>query len=122
MSERATGTAGSRAEDQALALLQRAGLILLQRNYRCRLGEIDLIMREGATLVFVEVRFRRSDAFGGPAASVDGRKQRRILTAAQRYLQSHPQASNRPCRFDVVAICPQSEPALDWIRDAFRAG
>lgn len=102
-------------------MLRDAGLAQVERNYRCRLGEIDLVMSEGATLVFVEVRFRRSSIFGGPAASVDAAKRRRILGAARHYLQRHPEAARRPCRFDVIAICPQGNPPLDWIRDAFRA-
>ncbi len=113
--------AGREAEDQALRTLRSAGLVPVARNYRCRMGEIDLVMSEGATLVFVEVRFRRSSAFGGPAASVDRAKRRRILSAAQHYLQRHPEAAKRPCRFDVVAICPQDDPPLDWIRGAFGA-
>ncbi len=106
--------AGSNAEAQACAHLRAHGLHLVAKNFRCRGGEIDLIMRDGATLVFVEVRFRRSNRFGDPAATVDLRKQARLVTAAQTYLQKFRSAS--PCRFDVVAI---TAGRLDWIPDAF---
>ncbi len=106
--------AGSSAEAQACAHLRAHGLRLVAKNFRCRGGEIDLIMRDGATLVFVEVRFRRSNRFGDPAATIDLRKQARLVTAAQTYLQKFRTAS--PCRFDVVAI---TAGRLDWIPDAF---
>lgn len=112
---------GQRAEDLALAHLQRAGLRLLERNYRTPGrggGEIDLIMRtrEG-TLVFVEVRARASAVGGGAAASVGSVKQRRILLAAQHYLQRWP--SPPPCRFDVVAL---DAGQISWLQAAFDAG
>lgn len=107
---------GAQAEDRARAHLERAGLRLLTRNYRCPRGEIDLVMADGDTLVFVEVRFRASRAFGGAAASVDARKRARLVAAAQHYLLAHP--ADRPCRFDVVAA--DGEAAIEWLRDAFR--
>ena len=93
---------GQQGEQQALAYLQQQGLILIERNYRRPFGEIDLIMRDHSTLVFVEVRSRAKGRFGGAAASITATKQRRLILAAQSYLQSftHPPA----CRFDVVAI------------------
>ena len=111
---------GQEAEQQASEYLQQQGLRPLARNYRCRSGEIDLIMKSHDSLVFVEVRFRRYSAFGGAAASVDRRKQRRLLATAQHYLQQH-KASNRPCRFDVVAVLPGPDGTLtfDWIQNAF---
>ncbi len=113
---------GEEAETLALAHLQRQGLRLVERNYRCRAGEIDLIMEHGEALVFVEVRMRAGSAFGGAAASVDGRKQRRILTTALHYLQHHPERARQPARFDVVAIEPRGgETGIDWIPDAFQA-
>ncbi|RCX33420.1 YraN family protein [Thioalbus denitrificans] len=111
---------GREAEERACRHLTAAGLRLLERNFNSRRGEIDLVMREGATLVFVEVRYRRSDRFGSGAESVDRRKMSRILAAARHYLQLHPGAADRPCRFDVVAIGPgDGNGGIDWIRDAF---
>lgn len=107
---------GDAAEAHAVAHLQRAGLHLVERNYRCRGGEIDLVMRDGDQLVFVEVRYRSRAGFGGAAASVDGRKQQRLITAASHYLQQR--RVNCACRFDVVAIDGQAH-RIDWLRDAF---
>jgi putative endonuclease len=107
---------GQAGEDQALAYLERNGLRLLERNFRCKGGEIDLVMEEGATLVFVEVRKRAASAFGGAAASVGARKQARLIVAAQRYLQRYRLPP--PCRFDVVAI---DGATLDWLRNAIDA-
>lgn len=111
---RALGDAKERA---ACDYLQRQGLRLVAHNVRCRLGEVDLVMRDGDTLVFVEVRYRRAQGFGGAAASVDRRKQARLIAAAGFYLQRHP--CDLPCRFDVVALGDGG--SLDWIRDAFSA-
>jgi uncharacterized protein (TIGR00252 family) len=80
-----------------------------------RFGEIDLVMRDGATLVFVEVRYRRSDRFGAPAETVDRRKQQRLTAAANHYLQAHPTVL--PCRFDVVAVSGGDR--IEWIKNAF---
>jgi putative endonuclease len=113
---------GRAAEDAALRFLESMGCTLLQRNYRCRLGEIDLVMREGGSLVFVEVRARASDAFGGAAASVGPAKRRRLAAAARHYLMSHPRDARLPARFDVVAIPgPGGENSPHWIRAAFDA-
>ena len=107
---------GAAAEDLAAAYLARNGLAILARNYRCRGGEIDLVAREGATLVFVEVRYRRSLAFGGAGGSVDARKQARILLAARRYLAGQGDVA---CRCDVVALDALDPARIEWIRDAF---
>ncbi|HZG20788.1 MAG TPA: YraN family protein [Herbaspirillum sp.] len=107
---------GDAAEDQALAYLQQQGLQLVERNFRCRGGEIDLILREGATVVFVEVRARASAAFGGAAASVTPAKQRRLLLAAQVWLQAQRQTP--ACRFDVIAL---EGGQLQWLRNAIDA-
>jgi putative endonuclease len=108
-SKQATGDEG---EDQALQYLLAAGLHLVQRNFLCKGGEIDLIMRDRQHLVFVEVRKRSSAQFGGALASVTPRKQKRLIHAAQVYLQSlKPQPA---CRFDVVAI--EAEQLL-WLKD-----
>lgn len=113
--------AGQRAEDRALAHLQRQGLSLVQRNFRTPGrggGEIDLIMREpDGTLVFVEVRARAGAAHGGALASVGAAKQQRIVRAAQHYLLRLPALP--PCRFDVVAIEGER---IEWVRAAFDAG
>ena len=106
---------GQRAEATALAHLSAHGLKLQQRNYRCRGGEIDLVMRDGDTVVFVEVRFRRSERFGSPAATVDRRKQSRLMRAARHYLGRHGLVM---CRFDVVGITGEP-PRIQWIRNAF---
>lgn len=111
---------GQAAEDAALAFLQDQGLTLLARNHRCRLGEIDLVMRHGESLVFVEVRARRSDAYGGAVASVGVAKQRRLTAAARHFLMRHPREADRPARFDVVAISGAGhENSIQWIRAAF---
>lgn len=116
-------TDGRTAETAARTFLQKAGLTEIAANAAYRGGEIDLVMRDGAgTVVFVEVRFRRSRAFGGGAASVDAGKRRRIVHAALRFLQDHPAYADAPCRFDVIdADGDPAAPRLDWIRDAFRA-
>lgn len=106
---------GDHHEQQARSYLEQQGLRHIASNVRCKRGELDLVMRDGDTLVFVEVRFRASARFGGAAASVDPRKQARLITAASHYLQR--QAAERPCRFDVVAI--DGSGAIHWIRHAF---
>jgi putative endonuclease len=107
---------GQAGEDQALAHLQKNGLSLVERNFRCKGGEIDLVMQQGATLVFVEVRKRADGAYGGAAASVTPRKQRRLIIAAQVYLQRFRMPP--PCRFDVVAI---DGTLIDWLKNAIDA-
>lgn len=97
---------------------------LLERNYRCRAGEIDLLMMEGGTLVLVEVRSRTTAMHGGAAATVGHRKQQRFIRAARHLLLTRTEYRRLPARFDVVAIdagAPGStEPVVTWIRDAFR--
>lgn len=116
-----TRQAGQDAEDRALAYLQRAGLQLIARNYRTPGrggGEIDLIMRAAdGTCVFVEVRQRKSQSFGGAAASVSATKQKRIRFAARHFLMQ--QASTPACRFDVIAV---DGAQLQWLQGAFDAG
>lgn len=108
--------AGGDAEERAEAFLGRQGLAIVARNYRTRLGEIDLIARDGATLVFVEVRLRSDARFGGAAASITPRKQRRIVAAARQFLMRFERVP--PCRFDVVAI---DRNECEWLRGAFEA-
>ena len=111
---------GAAVEAAARAHLERAGLRPVASNARYRGGELDLVMADGPSLVFVEVRYRRSSAFGGGAGSVDLHKRRRLLHAAQMFLAVHPQHAQAPCRFDVVEA-EGEPPRLHWIRDAFRA-
>ncbi|XOV84308.1 MAG: YraN family protein [bacterium] len=115
---------GLLGEQAALDHLLAAGLTLVELNYRCRLGEIDLIMQEpsalGSTLVFVEVRYRNTQQFGGAAASVNPTKQKKIIRAAQHFLKTHTRLGKQPARFDVVALTGKPEdPELRWIRQAF---
>lgn len=110
--------AGEAAEALACRYLERQGLVLIERNYRCRAGEVDLIMRDGECLVFVEVRSRRHSGYATPAETITRAKQRRVCRAAAYYLLTH--RYNAPCRFDVIAILQQQQ-QLDWIRGAFQA-
>ncbi|WP_415916793.1 YraN family protein [Xanthomonas arboricola] len=111
---------GAAVEALARALLEQAGLRLVVGNANYRGGELDLVMRDGQALVFVEVRYRRDNRFGGGAASVDARKRRKLVLAAQLFLAHHPALATLPCRFDVVEASGEP-PVLNWIRDAFRA-
>jgi putative endonuclease len=123
LSPETTTDLGRRAEDQALAYLESRGLHLLLRNHRCRGGEIDLVLREGEVLVLVEVRSRSSRDYGGAAASIGPRKQRRLILAARHLLRTRPELARLRARFDVVAIDAGETPGtttLEWIRDAFR--
>ncbi|MGH8277976.1 MAG: YraN family protein [Gammaproteobacteria bacterium] len=122
MSEVPHLAAGRAAEDHALALLRAAGLKPLTRNYRCPQGELDLVMRDGDTLVVIEVRFRHDSGFGGAADTVDRRKQAKLLRAAQHYLQRDAALRRLPVRFDVVAVSggAAGAPRTEWIKDAFR--
>jgi len=115
---------GRRRERQALAFLGARGLKLLAINYRCRVGELDLVMREAGAdmLVVVEVRSRRAGALCSAEASISRSKRQRIIRATRHYLARHPWLASRPLRFDVVAISQSDgENELRWIRDAFRA-
>ncbi len=109
--------AGEAAERLALRFLQEQGLRLVQSNFRCKSGELDLIMRDGGVLVVVEVRRRRSNSHGGPLASITGGKQARIIAAAQQYVIMR-RLTHLPLRFDVVTFTGDQPP--HWIKDAFR--
>ena len=112
---------GRQYEDLVCAHLQRAGLQLLDRNFHTRCGEIDLVLREQQTLVFVEVRFRRSIRYGSPVASVNPAKQRKIRQAAKLYLLMKGLYEKVPCRFDVVGVTPEQDKlACRWIKNAFQ--
>jgi len=113
---------GEQQEKLAAAYLMKHGLTLVDLNYQCRVGEIDLIMRDGSQLVFVEVRYRRSSKFGSPAETVDPRKQRKLINSAQLYLLALHMTDKTSCRFDIVGITPSTAPNtlhFDWIKDAF---
>jgi putative endonuclease len=115
---------GQKAEILARDYLEQNGLRLVAQNWHCKRGELDLIMLDGATLVFVEVRFRKHLSWGGALESVDMRKRGKLILAAQQYLQSEPRWSKSPCRFDVVAIEPdrlQNAPRLNWLKSAFES-
>lgn len=113
---------GAEAETLACNYLTAHGLALVERNFRSRHGEIDLVMHDRDNLVFVEVRYRRESRYGSSAESVDRRKQARITACARFFIQRHPQSGNRPCRFDVMAISGDLlQPRIEWIRDAFPA-
>lgn len=120
---RRTVDIGRDAERAAAEFLQARGLRPVARNFRCRGGEVDLVMRHGEHLVFVEVRYRRSERFGNAAESVVASKRRRLLHAAEYYLlREHRTGNPPPVRFDVVAVRPQQGGLhLEWIVDAFRA-
>jgi putative endonuclease len=114
---------GGQWERVAESFLHNRGLQTLHRNYRCRSGEIDLVMLDGATLVFVEVRYRRDDRYGSGAATVTRLKQGRLVSAARHFLGRHARHRQRPCRFDVVSIGGEADRAqLNWIPDAFETG
>jgi len=104
---------GRQWENTAQLYLQRHGLVLIEANFRCKLGEIDLIMREDRTLVFVEVRQRAAGAQVSAAASISPAKVRRVVRAAQVYLQRYPRLP--PCRIDVVAI---DGGRIEWLKNA----
>ena len=117
---------GAMIEAAARAYLLQSGLREVAANANYRIGELDLVMldesgRDGATLVFVEVRYRRDARYGGGAASVDFNKRRKLVRAAQLVLASHREFANAACRFDVVeADGDPDAPRLNWLRDAFR--
>jgi putative endonuclease len=107
---------GASAEDAAAAFLAAHGLNLLERNYRCRFGEIDLVLRDGPTLVFVEVRFRASPAFGGAAESITATKRQKLLRTARHYMAAHREFP--ACRFDAVLLNGDIG-NIEWVVNAF---
>lgn len=111
-----TKASGKLAETLSAGYLQARGLRLIERNYNCRLGEIDLILSDGPVLVFAEVRLRRNRDYGGAAASITAAKRQRILGAARHYLSGRPE---RPCRFDVILLDALDPDHIEWIKDAF---
>ncbi len=108
---------GALAEKLAAAYLQKNGLVLLESNFSCRFGEIDLILQDADVMVFAEVRLRKNADFGGAAASITPAKQARIMKAAQLYLQT---LSRQPaCRFDAVLLDGLDTNRIQWIKNAF---
>ena len=107
---------GNAAEALACVFLQKKGLKLIERNFRCTYGEIDLIMQDGNTLVFIEVRLRSGANFGGAAMSINQSKQQKLRRSAALYLQNYGDCA---CRFDAVLMSKVDISALEWIKDAF---
>ena len=110
---------GQHAEQRALAFLVENGLKLVSQNYSCRLGEIDLIMRDGAYLVFAEVRARSSMRFGGGIASITYAKRKKIIKTTSYYLMKYKLQDRFPIRFDVLSI--DGKGVITWLKDAFTA-
>jgi putative endonuclease len=110
---------GLAAEDLACQYLCQQGLRLIERNFRCRVGELDLIMEDGTDLVFVEVRSRHNNRYGTPAETITPVKRRRLVRTALFFLQQR--RLDAPCRFDIIAISQASgKPKLEWIKNAFQ--
>lgn len=110
---------GQQYERLAVKFLKQHGMKILRQNYRSKMGEIDVIARDGNTLVFIEVKYRQSTQFGSSAEMVSYNKQIKIIKTAQLYLTQHPDAQNVPCRFDIIAIQHQPRLLIDWIQNAF---
>ncbi len=112
---------GTKVESGACHFLAQRGLSLVTRNFSCRMGEIDLIMLDVHILVFIEVRYRATNRFGGGKGSVTTPKQLRLIRTASHFLQRKPQFSDCVCRFDVVAVTGSVKAfCYEWIQDAFR--
>lgn len=116
-------SSGEQAERRAERHLLAQGLRTLFRNWRCKRGELDLVMLDGDTVVFVEVRYRLHSQWGGAAGSVDASKRKKLVLAAQYFLLKEPRWADAPCRFDVVAIegsdCASA--GLNWLKNAFES-
>lgn len=110
---------GDYAEQLACTFLEQKGLVLIEKNYRTPFGEIDIIMRDKEYLVFIEVRYRRSDDFGGALESINWRKQQKLIRTATCYVQRKAFASELPTRFDAVILSDIKNPKIEWIEDAF---
>ena len=109
-------TEGRRAEDLAARFLSQQGLLILEKNYRLRGGEVDLIAKDGSVLVFVEVRYRASEAFGGASESITHQKQQKIIRAASYYLARLPKTP--VCRFDCLLFDSLAKEPT-WLKNAF---
>ena len=108
---------GTDAEQDAERFLRQQNLVFIARNYRCRFGEIDLIMRDGSAIVFIEVRMRRNNVFGGAAHSITPAKQKKLVYTAKHFLAT--QNNIPPCRFDAVLLSGDKGEKIEWIKDAF---
>ncbi|WP_455201899.1 YraN family protein [Kaarinaea lacus] len=121
-----TNAIGQNAEDLALRFLKKQGMKLIERNYHCKAGELDLVMQHKNALVFVEVRYRKHTGFGSGAETIDRRKQQKILKSAEHFLQRHSKYAALPCRIDVISITAlqktnNQRPDIDWIPNAIQA-
>lgn len=119
-----TSELGRAAEQAACQFLEHQGLVLLEKNYRCRYGEIDLIMQHGNALVFIEVRYRSNTRYGSGSETINYQKQQKLIATASHYLQKHKQSANQHCRFDVISLTASNEKKIDmakiqWISNAF---
>jgi len=113
---------GQEAETRAVQFLASAGLAILLRNYRCRMGELDIVARDGAVLVIAEVRLRSRSDYGGAAASITLTKRQRIVRTARHLLARNASMARMPARFDVVLVPPAGAGEIEWIRAAFAVG
>jgi putative endonuclease len=111
--------AGIEAEKLAATFLANHGLKLVTQNYHCRFGEIDLIMTDASTLVFIEVKLRSGSQFGGAAASITRQKQQKLILTAQHYLQQTNYKTEPACRFDAILMPKTNLQHIEWIRNAF---
>lgn len=109
-------TLGNQAEKVALSYLEQQGLTLIKKNYQTRFGEIELIMQDGKSIVFAEVRLRKNNIFGGGSESITQAKQRKIVKVPQQFLQHH---CNQACRFDAIAMDKEEIQHIQWIKHAF---
>jgi len=107
---------GDTAEEKAVTYLLKAGLKIIERNYRAKTGEIDIIAKDKDAVVFVEVKFRRNSSFGQPYESVTYQKQQKIIRTAQYFLQKNRKHSNKSCRFDIISILDNE---ITWLKNAF---
>ena len=117
-----TRAKGNHGEQLALRYMLQQGLSLVEQNMSCRYGEIDIIMRDADEWVFVEVRLRQSQAFGGGLESVTRSKQKKLINSAEYYIQKHHKTHFEGCRFDIIEVSGAlSSPNINWIKDAFWA-
>ncbi len=111
---------GEQAEQIAHDYLKAKGLRLIEANYRCRVGELDLVMLDGQVLVIIEVRYRKSSRIAGPLQTIDSHKRRRLALAARHFLMRHGHLQDRPIRFDVIGLTgSMANPSINWSKNAF---
>ncbi len=119
LSDNPRHASGRAAEALAREHLQDHGLRLIEQNWRGKRGELDLVMLDGDTVVFAEVRYRKHSAWGGAVESVDWRKRDKLIATATQFLQQEKRWAKHPCRFDVIAVGHGTPASLQWIRNAF---